>query len=164
MGEATVMVHAILTIVGVVLSTIFATYIIGRIGYINSVISGVLQGRIEEIQNEVKIVAGFYNGTSEYDIFVKNIGSVSMPEDELYGKMISNIKEVSARNAFVVAVSSNKDVGKYADTVISIPRTHYLFAPFVSAVALQLLSYHTAKILGRKIDKPKNLAKTVTVE
>ena len=87
-----------------------------------------------------------------------------VPEDELYGKMISNIKEVSARNAFVVAVSSNKDVGKYADTVISIPRTHYLFAPFVSAVALQLLSYHTAKILGRKIDKPKNLAKTVTVE
>ena len=86
MGEATVMVHAILTIVGVVLSTIFATYIIGRIGYINSVISGVLQGRIEEIQNEVKIVAGFYNGTSEYDIFVKNIGSVSMPEDELYNR------------------------------------------------------------------------------
>ncbi len=87
-----------------------------------------------------------------------------VPEDELYGKMVSNIKEVSARNAFVVAVSSNKDVEKYADTVIFIPRTNYLFAPFVSAVALQLLSYHTAKILGRKIDKPKNLAKTVTVE
>ncbi len=86
MGEATVMVHAILTIVGIVLASIFAVYVIGRISYVNSIMSGVLQGKLQELQSEIKIVAGFYNGSSEYDIFVKNVGSESLPEDELYNK------------------------------------------------------------------------------
>jgi flagellar protein FlaG len=86
MGEATVMVHAILTIVGIILATVFAAYVLGRMGYVNSVMSGVLNSKLEEIQSEIKIVAGFYNGSSEYDIFVKNVGSVDMPEDQLYNK------------------------------------------------------------------------------
>lgn len=86
MGEATVMVHAILTIVGIILATVFAAYVLGRMGYVNSVMSGVLNSKLEEIQSEVKIVAGFYNGSSEYDIFVKNVGSMSIPEDQLYNK------------------------------------------------------------------------------
>jgi flagellar protein FlaG len=86
MGEATVMVHAILTIVGIILATVFAAYVLGRMGYVNSVMSGVLNSKLKEIQSEIKIVAGFYNGSSEYDIFVKNVGSVDMPEDQLYNK------------------------------------------------------------------------------
>ncbi len=87
-----------------------------------------------------------------------------VPEDSTYEKMLSNVKEVSARNAYVIALSPNEDVEKYVDFLIRVPKTDPLFSPFVNAVALQLLSYHTAKLLGREIDKPKNLAKSVTVE
>ena len=87
-----------------------------------------------------------------------------IPEDSTYDKMLSNVKEVSARDAFTIGISSNNDVEKYVDFHINVPRVHPLFTPFVNVVALQLLAYHTAKILGREIDKPKNLAKSVTVE
>ncbi len=87
-----------------------------------------------------------------------------VPEDALYEKMLSNIKEVTARDAYVVGLSSNGDVEKWVNSLILVPHTQPLFTPFVNAVALQLLAYHVAKTLGRKIDKPKNLAKTVTVE
>ncbi len=87
-----------------------------------------------------------------------------VPEDITYDKMLSNIKEVSARNAYVIGVSSNEDVGKYVDTLIKVPATESYISPFVNVVVLQLLAYNTAKLLGREIDKPRNLAKSVTVE
>ncbi len=87
-----------------------------------------------------------------------------VPEDITYDKMLSNIKEVSARNAYVIGVSSSEDVGKYVDTLIKVPSTEPHLSPFVNVVVLQLLAYHTAKLLGREIDKPRNLAKSVTVE
>ncbi len=87
-----------------------------------------------------------------------------VPEDRTYEKMLSNIKEVSARDAYVIALSPNEDVEKYVDTLIRVPKTEPLLSPFVNVVVLQLLAYHTARILGREIDKPKNLAKSVTVE
>jgi len=87
-----------------------------------------------------------------------------VPGDKTYEKMLSNIKEVSARNAYVIAVSSKEDVSKYVDTLLKVPETDPFFSPFVNIVILQLLSYHTARILGREIDKPRNLAKSVTVE
>ncbi len=87
-----------------------------------------------------------------------------VPEDRLYEKMLSNIKEVSARNAYVIALSSREDVEKYVDTLLRMPKVDPLFTPFTNVVALQLLAYHTARVLGREIDKPKNLAKSVTVE
>ncbi len=87
-----------------------------------------------------------------------------VPEDKTYSKMLSNVKEVSARGAYVVGVSSSKDVEKYVDTLLKVPETDPLLSPFVNVVALQLLAYHTARILGREIDKPRNLAKSVTVE
>ncbi len=87
-----------------------------------------------------------------------------VPEDRLYEKMLSNIKEVSARNAYVIALSSSEDVAKYVDTLLKVPKVDSLFTPFTNVVALQLLAYHTARVLGREIDKPKNLAKSVTVE
>ena len=84
--------------------------------------------------------------------------------DETYEKMIGNIREVSARGARVIAISSVKDIEDYADYRIPVPETHPLFSPFVNTVAAQLLAYHTARKRGCEIDKPRNLAKSVTVE
>ncbi len=89
---------------------------------------------------------------------------VLISKDRTYEKMLSNIKEVSARGSYVIGVSSESEVGKYVDSLIKIPDTNPLFSPFPNVVALQLLAYHTARLLGREIDKPRNLAKSVTVE
>jgi len=89
---------------------------------------------------------------------------VLVSKDRTYEKMLSNIKEVSARGSYVIGVSSESEVGKYVDSLIKIPDTHPMFATFPNAVVLQLLAYHTARLLGREIDKPRNLAKSVTVE
>ena len=87
-----------------------------------------------------------------------------VPEDETYSKMIGNIKEVSARGARVIAITTTNDVDKYVDVIIKLPSIPAELFVFPASVALQLLAYHTADILGREIDKPKNLAKSVTVE
>ncbi|WP_340818826.1 glutamine--fructose-6-phosphate transaminase (isomerizing) [Methanolobus sp. WCC4] len=83
-----------------------------------------------------------------------------------YEKILSNIKEVKARNATVIAVADDDDteIEKYVDVVLRVPSTHELLAPVLSSVALQLLSYYTALAKGCSIDKPRNLAKSVTVE
>ena len=87
-----------------------------------------------------------------------------VPEDSLYSKMLSNVKEVKAREAYTITVSSSEELSSYGDSLIKIPKVHPLFYPFPNIVVLQLLAYHTADLLGREIDKPKNLAKSVTVE
>ena len=84
--------------------------------------------------------------------------------DATYEKMIGNIREVSARGARVIAISSDEDIEEYVDYRIPVPETHPLFSPFVNTVAAQILAYHTAKMKGCEIDKPRNLAKSVTVE
>jgi len=86
-------------------------------------------------------------------------------EGELARKTIGNVKEVEARDAPVVAVTDGKsDVERYADHVLEVPDTHRRVAAVVANVQLQLVSYHVANMLGRSIDKPRNLAKSVTVE
>jgi len=85
-------------------------------------------------------------------------------KDETYEKMLGNIREVSARGGVVIAVSSDKEVEDYVDYRIPVPDAHPMFTPFVNTVAVQLLAYHTAKLRGCEIDKPRNLAKSVTVE
>ncbi|WP_435118899.1 glutamine--fructose-6-phosphate transaminase (isomerizing) [Halolamina sp. C58] len=80
-------------------------------------------------------------------------------------KTVGNVKEVEARNAPVVAVTDGRtDVERYADEVLEVPETDPRLAPVLANVQLQLVSYHVAKQLGRSIDKPRNLAKSVTVE
>ncbi|ETA67158.1 glucosamine--fructose-6-phosphate aminotransferase, isomerizing [Methanolobus tindarius DSM 2278] len=83
-----------------------------------------------------------------------------------YEKILSNIKEVKARNATVIAVADDDDteIEKYVDEVIRVPPAHELLSPVLSSVALQLLSYYTALAKDCSIDKPRNLAKSVTVE
>lgn len=87
-------------------------------------------------------------------------------QDKLYDKMISNIKEVKARGAYVIAVAKegNTEIEKSSDRVIYIPETIDEISSIVSIVPLQLLSYYVAYKRGCDIDKPKNLAKSVTVE
>ncbi|MCI1823246.1 MAG: glutamine--fructose-6-phosphate transaminase (isomerizing) [Megasphaera sp.] len=81
-------------------------------------------------------------------------------------KMISNIKEVKARDAFVVGVVQEHDteVAKCVDAVITIPKTSHFVVPIMTVIPLQLLAYYTAVVRGNDVDKPRNLAKSVTVE
>lgn len=80
-------------------------------------------------------------------------------------KTIGNVKEVESRGAPVIAVTdAPKAVGTHADYVLRVPETHWRFTPILANVQLQLISYWVANRLGRSIDKPRNLAKSVTVE
>jgi glucosamine--fructose-6-phosphate aminotransferase (isomerizing) len=87
-------------------------------------------------------------------------------QDELYDKTISNIKEVKAREATVVALANagDNETGKSVDYVLHIPSTHNMLTPILSVVPLQLFAYYAAKARGCDVDKPRNLAKSVTVE
>lgn len=87
-------------------------------------------------------------------------------ESFLLEKTISNIQEVKARSGKVIAVVSDGDTeaARHADDVIYVPRAAEMVSPVVNAVAMQLLAYFTATALDRDVDKPRNLAKSVTVE
>jgi glutamine---fructose-6-phosphate transaminase (isomerizing) len=87
-------------------------------------------------------------------------------EDEVYEKMISNMKEVEARHGRIIAVATDGDteVRECAEDIIYVPPTREEFSPLVNVVALQLLAYYAAQARGTDIDKPRNLAKSVTVE
>jgi glucosamine--fructose-6-phosphate aminotransferase (isomerizing) len=84
----------------------------------------------------------------------------------VYPKILSNIQEVRARGAEVIAVVSAGDVeaSKLAQHVLEVPETPELLSPVVVTVPLQLLAYHIAKLRGCDVDRPRNLAKSVTVE
>jgi glutamine---fructose-6-phosphate transaminase (isomerizing) len=81
-------------------------------------------------------------------------------------KVISNIQEVRARGATVIAVASEGDeeIAQHTDEVIWIPSTHWMLAPLLAVIPLQLLAYYIARARGLNVDQPRNLAKTVTVE
>ncbi|TFG67309.1 MAG: SIS domain-containing protein, partial [Methanomassiliicoccus sp.] len=87
-------------------------------------------------------------------------------KDHTYEKMLANISEVSARGSPVIAIGyeGDTDLQKFADDVIYIREIPPLFSPVPIVVALQLWSYYLAKERGCAIDKPRNIAKTVTVE
>jgi len=87
-------------------------------------------------------------------------------ECHVYPKILSNIQEVKARGAEVLAIASEGDteIHRYADHVIEVPRTPELLSPVVVSVPLQLLAYRIAKLRGCDVDQPRNLAKSVTVE
>ncbi|MDH4231474.1 MAG: glutamine--fructose-6-phosphate transaminase (isomerizing) [Nitrospirota bacterium] len=90
---------------------------------------------------------------------------VVAPVNDLFDKILSNIEEVKARGARVIAVTDEPErLMNKADDVIEIPATHPLLSPFLSVIPLQLLAYHTAVLKGCDVDQPRNLAKSVTVE
>jgi glucosamine--fructose-6-phosphate aminotransferase (isomerizing) len=83
-----------------------------------------------------------------------------------YEKVVSNIQEIKSRKGKIIAIVSEGDdtVKGMADHVIEVPETFEAFTPLLTTIPLQLLSYHIAVMLGKNVDQPRNLAKSVTVE
>jgi glucosamine--fructose-6-phosphate aminotransferase (isomerizing) len=81
-------------------------------------------------------------------------------------KVVSNMQEVRARGAHVVAIATegNRDIGEHAESVVRIPQTDWMLQPLLAVIPLQLLAYRIARRRGLNVDQPRNLAKTVTVE
>ena len=88
------------------------------------------------------------------------------PEDGSYDKVMSNVQEIRAREGHVLAVTStgNSGLATLVDDVITVPRNVELLTPILTVVPLQLFAYHCAVLRGCDVDKPRNLAKSVTVE
>ncbi len=89
-----------------------------------------------------------------------------VPKDDMYDKMISNIQEIKARKGPVIAIATQGDyrIRSMVDETIEIPQAFDFLNPILVGVSCQLLAYYCASLLGREIDKPRNLAKSVTVE
>jgi glucosamine--fructose-6-phosphate aminotransferase (isomerizing) len=89
-----------------------------------------------------------------------------IPKDDVYEKMFSNIQEIKSRKGPVIAIATkgDDDLREIVDDVIEIPKTLDFLNPILAVVPCQLLSYYCASLLNRDIDKPRNLAKSVTVE
>jgi len=85
---------------------------------------------------------------------------------DVYDKMIGNIQEIKARSGPVIGLAFDGDteIPRQADDVLWVPASPELLSPITVAIPLQLLAYHIADMMGREIDQPRNLAKTVTVE
>jgi glucosamine--fructose-6-phosphate aminotransferase (isomerizing) len=91
---------------------------------------------------------------------------VATDHKRVYDKIVSNIQEVRARGAHVIAIATdgNEDIQHHADDVIYIPRSPAFLQAVLAVVPLQLLAYRIARLRGLNVDQPRNLAKTVTVE
>ncbi|KRO60462.1 MAG: hypothetical protein ABR82_01440 [Verrucomicrobia subdivision 6 bacterium BACL9 MAG-120507-bin52] len=87
-------------------------------------------------------------------------------QDGVYDKNLGSLQEIKARGGPIIAVAAAGDskIKGLADAVLPVPKTHELLQPILNVIPLQLFSYHTAVALGRDVDKPRNLAKSVTVE
>jgi glucosamine--fructose-6-phosphate aminotransferase (isomerizing) len=88
------------------------------------------------------------------------------PQDSVYEKMLSNLAESKARKGLIIAVGTegDKQLEELADTVFPIPAAPEYLTPILAAIPLQLFAYHSAVMRGCDVDKPRNLAKSVTVE
>ncbi len=88
------------------------------------------------------------------------------PQDKVYEKVLSAVEQVKARDGWVLAIATEGDtlMAKKADEVIYVPQTDPLLVPILTALPMQLLSYHIAVRRGCDVDQPRNLAKSVTVE
>ena len=88
------------------------------------------------------------------------------PQDETYQKILSNMEEIKARKGNIIAIINKSDdkVLKLAKYIIKVPKTIDILSPLLNVLPLQLLAYHIADLKGLNVDKPRNLAKSVTVE
>jgi glucosamine--fructose-6-phosphate aminotransferase (isomerizing) len=87
-------------------------------------------------------------------------------DSPILDKVVSNVQEVRARGAHVIAVASegNIEIGEHADEVVRVPRMDWMLQPLLAVIPLQVLAYRIARLRGLNVDQPRNLAKTVTVE
>lgn len=143
-----------------------AFFFIGRGHHVPVALEGAL--KMKEIT--YKHAEGFASGELKHGplaLLTPNTPVIALVTNggETATKTIGNVNEVAARDAPVIAVTDAKEaVEGVSDTVLEVPRTHPWLAPVLVNVQLQLLSYWVATRLGRPIDKPRHLAKTVTVE
>ena len=88
------------------------------------------------------------------------------PQDQVYQKVLANMQEVKARGGRILAVTSEgkSDLGKLAELQLYVPPCVPLLSPVVTVIPLQLFAYHIAVLRGCDVDRPRNLAKSVTVE
>jgi glucosamine--fructose-6-phosphate aminotransferase (isomerizing) len=88
------------------------------------------------------------------------------PDDDVFQKVRSNMQEVKARGGRIIAVTSEsiEDLGELVERQLRVPVTHPLLSPVITVIPLQLLAYHIAVLRGCDVDRPRNLAKSVTVE
>ncbi len=91
---------------------------------------------------------------------------VMAPQDDIYDKNVSSIEQVRARGGKIIAIGSGDDkkLQSLAEHYLPLPEAPWTSSPILAAVPVQLLSYHMASALGRDVDQPRNLAKSVTVE
>jgi glucosamine--fructose-6-phosphate aminotransferase (isomerizing) len=91
---------------------------------------------------------------------------IATGNDHIFEKILSNMQEVKARRGLIIAIANHKDarLSKLADHVILVPKTIEELSPLINVIPLQMIAYHAAVIRGKNPDKPKNLAKAVTVE
>lgn len=141
-------------------------FFIGRgIDYAISLEGSLKLKEISYIHSEAYAAGELKHGTISLIEEGTLVAAVST-QPELFQKTISNMVEVKARGAFVLAVTveGNKEIEKAADYVIYIPKTAPVFANSLAIIPLQLFGYYVAVARGCDVDKPRNLAKSVTVE
>ncbi|MDY4444359.1 MAG: SIS domain-containing protein, partial [Butyricicoccus sp.] len=141
-------------------------FIIGRgIDYGASLESSLKLKEISYVHSEAYAAGELKHGTISL-IEEGTLVVAVATQKPLYEKLISNVKEVKARGAYVVAIVREgcTDVESVADQVFYIPNTSDLFTSTLTVIPMQLFAYYTAIELGCDVDKPRNLAKSVTVE
>ncbi|WP_067621122.1 glutamine--fructose-6-phosphate transaminase (isomerizing) [Alicyclobacillus acidiphilus] len=142
------------------------TFFIGRgIDYAVSLEGALKLKEISYIHAEAYAAGELKHGTLALITEGVPVVAIAMQPD-LYEKTVSNIVEVKARGAFVLGLTwvGNEDLAKTVDEVIYLPKTHPTLAPLAAVIPLQLLAYYAAVARGNDVDKPRNLAKSVTVE
>ncbi|MEG6523339.1 glutamine--fructose-6-phosphate transaminase (isomerizing) [Desulfotomaculum sp. 1211_IL3151] len=142
------------------------TFFIGRgLDYAVALEGSLKLKEISYIHAEAYAAGELKHGTLA--LIVENIPVIALAtQQSLFEKMVSNIKEVKARDASVIALAmeGHTEVEKVADQVLYIPKTHPVLAPIITVIPLQLLAYYMAVYRECDVDKPRNLAKSVTVE
>ena len=142
------------------------TFYIGRgLDYTMSLEAALKLKEISYVHAEAYAAGELKHGTIA--LIAENVPVIALAtQEDVYAKVISNIREVKARGAYVVLVSMDEKIDDPAicDKHIRIPKLDPEFTAFATAVILQLIAYYTSEAKGLDVDKPRNLAKSVTVE
>lgn len=140
------------------------TFFIGRLVDYALCLEGSLKLKETSYINSVAFQAGELKHGS-ISLITDGTPVISICTDEsIMSKTISNIKEVKARNAYVIFVTNEDIEADFYDKKIVLPKVHNIVMPILTVIPLQLIAYEVAKLRGCDIDKPRNLAKSVTVE
>lgn len=142
------------------------TFYIGRgLDYTMSLEAALKLKEISYVHAEAYAAGELKHGTIA--LISENVPVIALAtQEDVYAKVISNIREVKARGAYVVLVSMDEEVNdpSICDQHIRLPKMDSEFTSFATAVVLQLVAYYTSEEKGLDVDKPRNLAKSVTVE